>query len=137
MKNFKIIENIVIRNYTKNISQLMTDESNILLEENNKKLFKKCILFYLNISNLQNTGNKYSQLGILSDILYLTQLNLVLRREEKFESSVNSDNIQTFSDILYEIYTHNSLNYIFILSNKLDISDEELLDNFVGKYNFK
>ena len=43
MKNFKIIENKVIRNYTKNISQLMTDESNILLEENNKKLFKKCI----------------------------------------------------------------------------------------------
>ncbi len=29
MKNFKIIENIVIRNYTENISQLMTDESNI------------------------------------------------------------------------------------------------------------
>ena len=135
MKNFKIIENIVIRNYTKNISQLMTDESNILLEENNKKLFKKCILFYLNISNLQNTGNKYSQLGILSDILYLTQLNLVLRREENTLQSTNEN--LPFSDILYEIYTHNSLNYIFILSNKLDISDEELLDNFVGKYNFK
>ena len=134
MKNFKIIENIVIRN-TKNISQLMTDESNILLEENNKKLFKKCILFYLNISNLQNTGNKYSQLNILSDILYLTQLNLVLRREENTLQSTNEN--LNFSDILYEIYTHNSLNYIFILSNKLDISDEELLDNFVGKYNFK
>lgn len=135
MKNFKIIENIVIRNYTKNISQLMTDESNILLEENNKKLFKKCILFYLNISNLQNTGNKHSQLAILSDILYLTQLNLVLRREENTLQSTNEN--LPFSDILYEIYTHNSLNYIFILSNKLDISDEELLDNFVGKYNFK
>lgn len=135
MKNFKIIENIVIRNYTKNISQLMTDESNILLEENNKKLFKKCILFYLNISNLQNTGNKYSQLDILSDILYLTQLNLVLRREENTLQSTNEN--LSFSDILYEIYTHNNLNYIFILSNKLDISDEELLDNFVGKYNFK
>ena len=134
MKKFKIIENIVIRN-TKNISQLMTDESNILLEENNKKLFKKCILFYLNISNLQNTGNKYSQLNILSDILYLTQLNLVLRREENTLQSTNEN--LSFSDILYEIYTHNSLNYIFILSNKLDISDEELLDNFVGKYNFK
>ena len=34
MKNFKIIENIVIRNYTENISQLMTDESNILLDTN-------------------------------------------------------------------------------------------------------
>ena len=135
MKKFKIIENIVIRIYTKNISQLMTDESNILLEENNKKLFKKCILFYLNISNLQNTGNKYSQLNILSDILYLTQLNLVLRREENTLQSTNEN--LNFSDILYEIYTHNSLNYIFILSNKLDISDEELLDNFVGKYNFK
>ena len=135
MKNFKIIESIVIRNHTKNISQLMTDESNILLEENNKKLFKKCILFYLNISNLQNTGNKHSQLAILSDILYLTQLNLVLRREENTLQSTNEN--LPFSDILYEIYTHNSLNYIFILSNKLDISDEELLDNFVGKYNFK
>ena len=128
MKNFKTIESIV-----KNISQLMTDESNILLEENNKKLFKKCILFYLNISN---TGNKYSQLNILSDILYLTQLNLILRGEENTPQSTNNENL-TFSDILYEIYTHNSLNYIFILSNKLDISDEELLDNFVGKYNFK
>ena len=58
MKNFKIIESIVIRNYTKNISQLMTDESNILLEENNKKLFKKCILFFCGgIINVKTTHN--------------------------------------------------------------------------------